>query len=206
MTYTEFLNLTDDQATYEQFLCIEAVYMADERMTKEQSADLWSKRYSRKESKPIPEYLRSVKEAIRNLKDNRNFLELIIKQEFERIDEKIAKYDMGNYQDRCVIANLNLQKTEFAGKKIEEFGNDAKVYIIYKDGSRCIAYGEEIVTREITPKMQHIAYAMYSDGWTEYDTFTGILVDSDTNFFGDLSTDEGIRVREAYYEMIEKIF
>ena len=77
------------------------------------------------------------------------------------------------------------------------------IHIIYKDGSECVASGTEIVTGEITPKMQNIAYANYSDGYVEYDTLTGILVDDETDFFGDLSTDEGIEARENYYNMIE---
>ena len=93
-----------------------------------------------------------------------------------------------------------------AYQKCEEFGNDAMIRIVYKDGSECIASGAEIVGGLITPRMQHIVYACYMDGYVEYDTFTGILVDDVTNFFGDLSTDEGIEAREAYYGMIEKVF
>lgn len=61
MMFLELLKLTDNQATYEQFLDIEAAYMAKESMTKKQASALWNRRYGQKEEKPIPAYLKEVK-------------------------------------------------------------------------------------------------------------------------------------------------
>lgn len=203
MMYSELLNLTGGQATYEQFLNIESVYMAKEDMTKKQAAALWKRRYGKKEEKPLPKYLKEVKDAIRDFKDNREFLDYRIEQEERKIDEKIAEYDPEEWCNQWILERLQREKAEVAYRLCEEFGNDASIHIIYKDGSECIARGAEIVGGLITPKMQNIAYAQYEDGWMEYDTLTGILVDNDTDFFGDLSTDEGIETRENYYNMIE---
>lgn len=203
MMYSELLNLTDGKATYEQFLDIEAVYMAKESMTKKQAAALWKRRYAEKEAKPLPKYLKAIKEEIREFKRNREWLNYAIEQEEKKYDEKLAEYDRNNWMDKWVIERLEKQRAEAAYKKCEEFGNDAMIHIIYKDGSECVVSGAEIVGGIITPKMQNIAYANYSDGWVEYDTLTGILVDDNTDFFGDLSTDAGIEARENYYSMIE---
>ncbi len=203
MMYSELLNLTDGKATYEQFLDIEAVYMAKESMTKKQAAALWKRRYAEKEAKPLPKYLKAIKEKIREFKRNREWLNYAIEQEEKKYDEKLAEYDRNNWMDKWIIERLEKQRAEVAYKKCEEFGNDAMIHIIYKDGSECVVSGAEIVGGVITPKMQNIAYANYSDGWVEYDTLTGILVDDNTDFFGDLSTDAGIEARENYYSMIE---
>lgn len=203
MMYSELLDLTDGKATYEQFLDIEAVYMAKENMTKKQAAALWKRRYAEKEVKPLPKYLKAIKEEIREFKRNREWLDYAIAQEEKKYDKKLAEYDRNNWINKWVIESLEKQRAEVAYKKCEEFGNDAMIHIIYKDGSECVATGAEIVGGIITPKMQSIAYANYSDGWVEYDTLTGILVDSDTDFFGDLSTDAGIEARENYYNRIE---
>lgn len=203
MMYSELLNLTDGKAAYEQFLDIEAVYMAKESMTKKQAAALWKRRYAEKEAKPLPKYLKAIKEEIREFKRNREWINYAIEQEEKKYDEKLAEYDRNNWMDKWIIERLEKQRAEVAYKKCEEFGNDAMIHIIYKDGSECVVSGAEIVGGVITPKMQNIAYANYSDGWVEYDTLTGILVDDNTDFFGDLSTDAGIEARENYYSMIE---
>ena len=203
MMYSELLNLTDGKATYEQFIDIEAAYMAKESMTKKQAAALWKRRFGEKVERPLPKYLKEVKDAIRDFKDNREYLNYRIEQEEKKIDEKIAEYDPEDWTNERILKNLEKQKEGIAFRLCEDFGNDAMIHIIYKDGSECIASGAEIVGGSITPKMQNIAYAKYEDGWVEYDTLTGMLVDNDTDFFGDLSTDEGIEARENYYNMIE---
>lgn len=203
MMYSELLNLTGGRATYEQFLNIESAYMAKESMTKKQAATLWKRRFGKKEEKPLPEYLKAVKDAIRDFKDNREYLNYRIEQEEKKIDEKIAEYDPEDWTNKWVLESLEKQKAGIAYRLCEEFGNDAMIHIIYKDGSECIASGMEIVGGSTTPKMQNIAYAQYEDGYVEYDTLTGILIDNETDFFGDLLTDEGIEAREDYYTMIE---
>ena len=52
MLYQELLSLTNGKATYEQFVEIEAAYMAKESMTKKQAAALWKRRFGEKISKP----------------------------------------------------------------------------------------------------------------------------------------------------------
>lgn len=203
MMYFELLNLTGGKATYEQFLNIEAAYMAKESMTKKQAAALWKRRFEKKEEKPLPEYLKAVKDAIRDFKSNREYLNYRIEQEEKKIDEKIAEYNPEDWTNKWVLESLEKQKKGIAFRLCEDFGNDAMIHIIYKDGSECIASGAEIVGGSTTPKMQNIAYAQYEDGYVEYDTLTGMLIDNETDFFGDLSTDEGIEARETYYNMVE---
>lgn len=206
MMYSELLTLTDNKATYEQFLDIEAVYMSHKEMTKQQAAKLWKRRYADKKRKPLAKELREIKAAIRDFKSDREYAELQEMQIKEKYAERIAEYDPENWINQRSIELLSKQRDEEIYQMWESYGNDATIHIIYDDGSECIASGVEIVSGEVIPKMQHIAYATYSDGWIEYDTLTGILVDNDTDFFGDLSTDEGMEAREQYFNNIEIMF
>lgn len=206
MMYSELLKLTDGKATFEQFLDIEAVYMSREKMTKPEAAALWKRRYAEKTRKPLAKELREIKEAIRDFKENREYAECQEAQIRKKYAEKLADYDPEDCTNQSIIKSLNQQMDREIFKIWESYGNDATIHIIYEDGSECIASGTEIVTGEIVPRMQHIAYATYSDGWIEYDTLTGILVDNDTDFFGDLSTDEGIEAREQYFNNVEIMF
>lgn len=206
MMYSELLKLTDGKATYEQFLDIEAVYMSREKITKKQAASLWRRRYAEKTRKPLAKELREIKVAIRDFKENREYAERQEAQIKERYAEKLAEYDPNDWKFQRVIESLSKQRDEEICQMWDSYGNDAAIHIIYEDGSECIATGLEIVSGEVVPRMQHIAYATYSDGWIEYDTLTGILVDNDTDFFGDLSTDEGIEAREQYFNNIEIMF
>lgn len=206
MMYSELLKLTDGKATYEQFLDIEAVYMSREEMTKQQAAKLWKRRYAEKKQKPLAKELREIKSAIRDFKENREYAESQEAQIRERYAEKLAEYDPEDWTNQGVIHSLNIQRDNEIYRMWENYGNDATIHIIYEDGSECMASGTEIVSGDVVPKMQHIAYATYEDGWIEYDTLTGILVDDDTDFFGDLSTDEGIEAREQYFNNVEIMF
>lgn len=206
MMYSELLKLTDGKATYEQFLDIEAVYMSREKMTQQEAAALWKRRYAKKIRKPLPKELREIKEAIRDFKGSREYAEREEKRITEQYAEKLAENDTDDWTSRRVIESLNQQRDRDIYQMWENYGNDATIHIIYEDGSECIASGTEIVSGDVVPKMQYIAYATYSDGWVEYDTLTGVLVDNDTDFFGDLSTDEGIEAREQYYNNVEIMF
>lgn len=199
MMYSELLALTGGKATYEQFTEIEAAYMAHEEMTKQQAARLWKRRYGEKTRKPLAKELREIKEAIRDFKGNEEYAEREEKRIAERYAEKIAELDPENCYDRRIIESLEYRRDHEIYSMWNSYGNDAMIHIIYEDGSECIATGTEIVSGEIVPKMQHIAYASYQDGWTEYDTFTGCLDD----VFGDLSEDSGIEAREQYFNEIE---
>ncbi len=203
MMYTELLALTDGKATYEQFIEIEAVYMTKEDMTKKQAATLWKRRYGVKKDKPLPAYMKAVKDAIRDFKDNREFVDRLIEKREKEIEERLVEYDPAEPWNMWTIERLKKEKSEIAYNLCEEYGNDAMIHIIYKDGSECVASGAEIVGGIITPKMQNIAYACYSDGWCEYDTLTGDLLNDEMDFWGDLSTDEGIETRERYFNEVE---
>lgn len=206
MMYSELLKLTDGKATYEQFLDIEAVYMSREEMTQQQAAKLWKRRYADKKRKPLAKELREIKSAIRDFKENRKYAKEQEARIKKRYAEMLAGYDPEDWTNQWVIESLGKQCDNEIYQMWENYGNDATIHIIYEDGSECIASGTEIVYGDVVPKMQHIAYATYEDGWIEYDTLTGILVDNDTDFFGDLSTDEGIEAREQYYNNIEIMF
>lgn len=206
MMYFELLALTDDKATYEQFLDIEAAYMSRESMTKEQAASLWKRRYGEKIRKPLAKELREIKEAIRDFKESRKYAEQEEKRITEQYTEKLAEYDPENWTNQSVIRSLNQQRDNAIFKMWENYGNDATIHIIYENGSECIASGTEIVSGAIVPKMQHIAYAQYEDGYVEYDTLTGLLCDNDFCLFGDLGTDEGMEAREQYFDNVEIMF
>ena len=162
--------------------------------------------YGEKKQKPLAKELREIKAAIRDFKSDREYAECQEMRIKERYAAKLAEYEPNNWINQRVIESLSKQRDEEINQMWESYGNDATIHIIYDDGSECMASGVEIVSGEVVPKMQHIAYATYSDGWVEYDTLTGILVDNDTEFFGDLSTDEGMEAREQYFNNIEIMF
>lgn len=160
----------------------------------------------KKYRKPRAKELRKIKEAIRGFNENREYAEWEEKRITERYAEKLAEYNSEDWTNQSVIQSLNQTRDREIYQMWENYGNNATIHIIYEDGSECIASGTEIVSGEVVPKMQHIVYANYSDGWTEYDTLTGLLTDNGFCLFGDLSTDEGIESREQYFNNIEIMF
>ena len=206
MLYQEFLALTDNQATYEQFTEIDAVYMAKESMTKKQAVALWRRRYDKQIEKPLPEYMKKFKNDIRNLKDNQEHLKFQlekIENKYREIAERLISNGHSMYFVKTQIENEKFRDTQ---EEYDACSNESTVRIIYDDGTELIIDGSSIVAGKVKPKMQHIIYAMYEDGYCEYDTLTGMLVDWDTNFYGDLSTNEGVVAREEYFFMIDEKF
>lgn len=201
MLYSEFLDATgapQGADTYDQYKEIEAVYMRRENMTKAEAYKLWKRRYGEKPNKPRAKELREIKEAIRDFKDSRESAKWQEEKIIRNYAEKIAEYNPESWIDRQTIKCLERQRENEIYKLYESYGNDATIHIIYTDGSECIASGTEIVSGEITPKMRHIAYAHYQDGWTEFDTLTGNLDD-----VWNLEEDAGIEAREQYYNSVE---
>lgn len=59
--------------------------------------------------------------------------------------------------------------------------------------------------REITPKLQQIAYASYQDGYTIFDTLSGNMDNKwDIEIEGETETDWD--AREEYFDSIERTF
>lgn len=201
MLYNEFLSGTgapQSADTYDQYKEIEAVYMAREGMTKTEAYKLWKRRHGEKPNKPRAKELREIKDAIREFKYNREFAKRQEEKIILKYAEKTAEYDLKSWIDHRTIEILEQRRDREIYELYENYGNDATIHIIYTDGSECIVSGTEIVAEEVTPKLQHIAYASYQDGWTEYDTLTGNLDD-----VWNLEEDEGIEAREQYYNDVE---
>lgn len=205
MLYQEFLVLTDNQATYEQFVEIQDIYMSKESMTKKQAAALWRRRYGKKAEKPLPDYIRMFKNEIRNLKDNRVGLNWELEKIEKEYQERIKNLATNSYLE-YFKPRFEDQKFRDIQSMYDTYSNESTIRIIYDDGTELIVDGTMIMTGEVKPKMQHIVYAMYEDGYCEYDTLNGMLVDWNTNFYGDLSTEEGVVAREEYFTMIDEKF
>ena len=154
--------------------------------------------------KPRAKELKEIKSAIRDFKEIRKWLMSEEKRIREEYADRIAEYNPE--EDSHTIAALETQMIHEIDSLWDTYGNDATIYIIYSDDSDCYASGIELISGEVKPKMQHIVYAQYSDGFCEYDTYTGMLVDDHTSYFGDLATDEGIRSRETYHNNVEQLF
>ena len=90
MMYCELLALTDNKATNEQFIEIEAVYMSREAMTKEQAARLWKRRYGEKMDKPRAAEMRRIKESIRDFKNERKWAKVMERRIIANYDERIS--------------------------------------------------------------------------------------------------------------------
>lgn len=208
MMYNELLALTDGKATYEQFLDVEDVYMSRESMTKLQAAALWKRRYGPKENKPRADELRRIKESIKDFKEERQNAAYAADRIRKSYDEQIRQYaeDCGqtladdyfceDWYTRQFINTLISRRDREISNLYDEWGLDSSVYIIYKDGSTCHAFGAEIVAGDISPRMQHIAYAFYGDGWTEFDTEIG-------EFPWDCSEDDQCCAKEEYTTSVE---
>ena len=142
------------------------------------------------------EYLKQIKETIKDLKSNRDMADNEAKNIEKRYNEQISEYDINNYFEEQIIETLKIRKNKAIYDTYEIYGMESSIHIIYEDGSECCVTGIEIVTGEINPKMQHIVYATYQDGYIEYDTETGEL-----NY--DVSIDEEQEERENYFNNIE---
>lgn len=201
MLYSEFLEGTgapQNADTYDQYKEIETIYMTRESMTKVEACKLWKRRYGEKSNKPRVKELREIKDAIRDFKGNRESARWQEEKIIRKYAERIAEYDTENWINHRTIEIIEQRRDREIYELYENYGNDATIHIIYTDGGECIASGTEIVAGEITPKLQHVAYAHYQDGWTEYDTLTGNLDD-----IWNLEEDEGIEARERYYSDVE---
>lgn len=147
----------------------------------------------------LKDKLKLIKESIKDFKDDRKFLDGQIEKIEQRHKEKIEDAKLNYTEGYFLNQRLNqLEKEQQSTiyKMCEDFGNDASFHIIYDDGSECCVTGTEIVTGEITPKLQHIAYAQYGDGYEEFDTEIG-------NFSWDVSIDEEFEQREEYLNSVE---
>lgn len=191
----EFENLTGLTVTMEEYIAIEKSYM-NSKLDK----FAWCKRYCSKNSeKPLTKELKEIKNIIKDFKDNRSYAKRLEEEIIRNYAERTAQYDTENWSDRRTINILTERRDRDIRKLYDDWGNDVTIQIIYTDGSQCIAFGEEIVSGEITPKLQHIAYAFYQDGWTAFDTLTGSLDD-----IWNLEEDEGLEAREEYFNNIER--
>lgn len=199
MLYIEFLSLTDGKATYEQFVEIEAAYMSREKMTKQQAVSLWKRRYSPKKQKPLAKELREIKQAICDFRREKEWAEVQEERIRKKYAEEIAQFDPESAWEKHIIEALEKRRNSAIWTMWEDMGNDTTIQIIYEDGSQCVASGTEIVSGDIIPTMQHIVYACYQDGYTEYDTLTGCL----DEHFGDLSEDAEMEAREQYFGGVE---
>jgi len=207
MLYSELLDLTDGQATYEQYLEIDKAYMAKEGMTKQQAAALWKRRHGPKVDKPRPKEMRLIKEAIRDFWNEHEWActmaERVSQQHKDRIEQyKADCAGMPEAHINYTIERFEQQRQKAVWDMWESFGNDTTIHLIYKDGSEAIYSGAELVSHDVPkPKMQHIAYACLLDGWQEYDTLTGELEWDEQD--GDETGDEWFERREAYMNMVQ---
>lgn len=151
--------------------------------------------------KPRAKELKEIKEAIKDLKSHRSYTKSLANDIKKRYAESLASAKGNSLLDRWERERLEQMQAKEIGKLYDDMGMDITIHIIYTDGTECIAYGAEIVAGEITPKLQHIAYASYLDGYTEYDTLTGCL---DTRW--NAETDEGIEERDEYFSQVEIMY
>jgi hypothetical protein len=146
----------------------------------------------------LTKQLKDIKEAIKDLKSNRSYVLSLELAKRETYAQQIAEYDATNYFEAQSIVTLEERFNCELNKLYDDFGMDVTIQIIYTDGSECNVTGEEII-KGVNPTMQHIAYACYSDAYTEYDTLTGCL----DNIF---QHGEKFEEREEYGTGVEIMF
>ena len=142
------------------------------------------------------EFLKLVKDTIKELKSNRPYVAAQVQKIMDAYHEAKAMYDATNFMDRIALESLKSRCGRDIDNVFESWDNSSTFHIIYKDGSECIANGEEILNGDITPKFTNIAYAHYMSGDEEYDTDIG-------NFAWDVTDDSEFEKREAYLDSVE---
>lgn len=142
--------------------------------------------------------LKAIKNAIRELKSNREYTYQLEQNMIANHKAEIAQYDETTYHGASLISTLENRLKANISKLYDDMGSDIMIHIIYVDGSQCIVTGEEIVAG-INPALQHIVYACYSDAYTQYDTFTGCLDDM-------FQHGENAEEMDEYFSMIEVKF
>lgn len=164
-----------------------------------------------KAKKPLPEYMREFKQAIRYLWDDYEYccaLEANITEEYEgqiKHYRNLAEED--NTPEDLICENIESikKRCEQAIYDVWHEGpDDAHFYIIYADGSEAHASGADIISHDVKLRMQHIVYAYYQDESEEYDTLAGDLDwgENDVN----VTEDEWSERREAYFDMVQYKF
>ncbi|HBY20959.1 MAG TPA: hypothetical protein DEG71_08115 [Clostridiales bacterium] len=201
MMIQEFISLTNLSVSYDEYTnTIEPKYM-----TSTLDKQDFCKRYiniNTTNIKPLAKELKEIKEAIKDFKGNRSFAKREEKKILENHKEKLKEYNSQNWVDRNFIKTLEYNLNVSIYKLYEMYGNDATIQIIYNDGTECNVTGTEIVTGEITPKLQQIAYASYQDGYIIYDTLSGNLDTKwDIEIEGEKETDWD--AREEYFDQVE---
>lgn len=140
--------------------------------------------------------LKQIKDAIKDFQSNKEYAEREEQKIRDKYTEQLSEYNPDEWWNRTVIDALNQRMNRDIQNLWDVFGNDTTIHIIYEDGSECIADGIEITSGEIKPKMQHIAYAWYGDGYVQFDTETGEL-------HYDVSEDDQFETYEEYKNQIE---
>ena len=185
MLYEELLERTNGRATYDQYIVINSVYESHHDMSKDQAVDFWNRRYDIKDDKPRTKELKEIKQSIKDFISFRKDAAVLEKRITAQYDKEMNEYaemcghpldENGfceDYHTRQHINELAKHRDRAIFDQYESFGNDSTIHLIYKDGSECIAGGNEIVNGSIAPKLQNIAYAYYGDGWCAFDTLIG---------------------------------
>jgi hypothetical protein len=156
MLFEELNKFVDGQATYAQFLEIEAVYMKKDSMSKKQAVRLWRRRYGKKNDIIRHEELRQIKELVK---------EFIWQREW---------FD-GYLQAPLDYGAKHMSGQEYYNQSCQE----AYFTFYYKDGTGSYPSGEDIFSGEKV-RLQNIAYARVDTGWEYYDTFMGTIPSEDT--------------------------
>lgn len=145
--------------------------------------------------------LKEIKEIVKELKANTKSVRVLEKNIVNEFNLKIREYDENSFCDRLTIEVLKKEKDKLMSDTLELYGNDAMVTVIYKDGTKVTASGVDIVLGETVPKLQNIAYACYSDGYSLFDTLNGNLLGK-----WDIVSDEGFDEMEKYFSDTEAMF
>jgi len=136
----------------------------------------------------IKENLNTIKERIKEIKDNRKLVKAIFKEEFNKL-EKEKKHMINEYKkeyknnefylDHMIRTAENIYQkkvSQMCNNTINNYSCEAGIYLIYKDGTDAYVLEDDLLTGyDEFPKITNIAYAEYSDGYEHYDTETGEL-------------------------------
>jgi len=148
------------------------------------------------------EALKEIKEAIKDFKDNRSFAKREEKSIIAKHKETMKDYDSNNWVDQNFINTLEQRLQSDIYEMYEMFGADTTIQIIYTNGEECNVTGAEIVTGEITPRLQQIAYASLQNGYTILDTLSGNL-DNKWDLGDDEEEEVDWEARDKYFDNVE---
>jgi len=130
--------------------------------------------------------LKTIKQDMKDTSSNKPYMQAMLKSELAELEarrkEALAEYaDLPGddwyraYAFRTTNEAYDQRRIEVIGRGIDQWQNDQRYHLIYKDGSVACINAEEILSGKPFPKMSDTVYAEMSSADDQVDTEMGDL-------------------------------